>query len=158
MQQVEVTEDQVRLGHQSQAEPFVAREFLEDAAGDAKLPFCRLIRIGGGPDRDLLARAYLLQLLAEEPGRVLLNIDLALEVHGLPQLHEFVRVSGITVFATKFAAAVGIDGPRKRHPRRKATREQAAILDLQILDLMALAKGFAGCGQTGDSHKRCVRL
>ena len=49
------------------------------------------------------------------------------------QLHELVGVSGITVLASEFAAAIRIHGPRERHAGLRPV-QQAARLNFEILD------------------------
>ena len=46
----------------------------------------------------------------------LLYENLALEVLGIAQFHEFVRVAGITVLTPELTASVGVDCPAKGQP------------------------------------------
>src|SRR6266567_3439445 len=104
------------------------RELFHDGAGNAELPLRWLIRIGGRANSDTLPFAYSLEFLPQQPARVLFYVNLAFKIQAVPQLHEFVRITGIAVLAGKFTTAVRINHPGKRHARRNTAREHAAVL------------------------------
>src|SRR5215470_2413409 len=104
------------------------REFLQDAAGDAKLPLRGLIGIGSRTDRDRLPPAHLLELLPQEPRRMLLDVDPAFEVERIAQLHEFMCIARVTILAAELAAAIRIDHPDEGHACGRAPRQDAAVL------------------------------
>ncbi|PYX24820.1 MAG: hypothetical protein DMG82_07190 [Acidobacteria bacterium] len=84
---------------------------------------------------------------------MLFDENLALEIK-IRHLHELVRVTRITVFAGKFASAVGIDGPgeRKTAIAHHAT-EQGAAGQREVLNVMALADGFSLGGKARDADE-----
>ena len=94
-----------------------------------------------------------MQILPQQPGSLLLDVDLALEVRAVTHLHKFVGVARIAVFAGEFAAAVGIDSPGKRHADAGAAVEKRPDGQGEVLDLVALADGFAFSGQAGDADE-----
>ena len=84
---------------------------------------------------------------------MLLDVDLLLEIHSVAHFHEFVGVAGITVFAGKLAAAVGIDGPFEGHAHAGAAVEQGTHGQGEVFDFVSLAERFAlGC-QAGDADQ-----
>ena len=96
----------------------MASEFLEASAGDAEFAFDGLIGIGGCADADVLGHPFAASgegifggdFARQQNSGVFLDKDLFFKGQAI-QLHEFVRVARVTVFARKFAAAIGIDGP-----------------------------------------------
>ena len=107
--QVDVPGYQVGFGHDADAQPPAGGEDLEQTAGDFGAALDGLVGVGGGADGDFLAALESAQLLLEQPGGVLLDEDLALEVLGLAELHIFVGVAGVAVAAGELAATIGID-------------------------------------------------
>src|SRR5262249_47245911 len=128
LQQIEIADDQVRLGYESKRKAAMARELLHDGARHPEFPLRRLIGIGGGAYRDALARAHLLELLPQEPRAMLLDVDLALEVQAIAQLHELVGIARVAVLAGKLAPPVWIDHPGEGHARGVATCKHAAVV------------------------------
>src|SRR6266403_222612 len=85
---------------------------------------------------------------------MLLDEDLPLEVDPVAQLHEFVRVAGITVFACELASAIRIDRPLKwqialaHHPAQQRTYPKG-----EILHVVPFPQGVALGRDPGNSHK-----
>jgi hypothetical protein len=89
---------------------------------------------------------------------MLFDEDLALEIHAIAQLHEFVGVAGITVFAAELAAAIRIDHPCEWHTPGDATRKHAAVFDGQVLNVVAVREGLPFGGKSGDTNQRLIRF
>src|SRR5689334_3549721 len=87
---------------------------------------------------------------------MLFDVDLAFEVCGV-HFHELMGVARVAVFTGKFAAAIRIDHPGKGHARRIAAREDAAVLDRDIVDFMAFGQRLAFCRETCDSNQPSFR-
>src|ERR1051326_7157051 len=117
-------------------------------------PLCRLVWVGRRPNRNLLAGLYSFQIAMQQPARILLHVNLALEVEPVAQLHEFVRITRITILAAEFASAVWIDGPLERDPGRVATTQQATRFERQIFNVVPIADSCAMCRQARDSYQR----
>ena len=79
LQQVDVARDEVGLGDDAEAQAAVFGEDLQQAARNTDAALDGLIRIGGRTNDDLVLRIDLLQLLFEQPGSILLQVDLALK-------------------------------------------------------------------------------
>src|SRR6476646_938663 len=90
-------------------------KFFENRARDFKLALNWLIRISGGADRNLLSRLHFANFLSQKLSRVLLDINLLLELDAVPHLHELVGVACVAIFAGKLASAIWVDRPGKRH-------------------------------------------
>src|SRR5271169_1533042 len=133
--------------------PMVQREFFQDPARHLEALLSRLIGIGGRANGDLLAALHFLQVLPQQPRRLLLHVDLALKVHAVAQLHKLVSVARVAILARELAAAIGIDCPLERHPPGSATIEQRARGQREIFHQMPLADGFALRRQLGNSHQ-----
>jgi hypothetical protein len=85
---------------------------------------------------------------------VLLHINLLFEGDALAHLHKFVRVAGITIFAGKFAAALGIDGPFERHAATAVAAVQHGFRrQREVFNVVAFAQRLAGSGEAGDSYE-----
>ena len=121
------------------------------------LPFGRLIRIGRRADGDRLAALHLAQVPAQQPGRLLLDVDFALEVEPVAHLHVFVGVARVAVLAGEFAATVGIDGPLERHARSTAAVEQRACFEGEILHVVPGTHELTLGRQARDSHQPLSR-
>src|SRR2546428_10117129 len=93
------------------------------------------------------------QLLAEQIRGVLLDVDLLFEIHPISHFHEFVRVAGMAILASKLAAAVGVDGPGERHADAGAAVEQGTDGQGEIFHLVSLAEGFTVRGEAGNAHQ-----
>ena len=81
MEHVEVTENQVAFGDDAQIKSLVTGEFFQNGASHLETAFGGLVGIRGGAERDLLARLDPAQLLPQQIGRMLLDVDLLLEIH-----------------------------------------------------------------------------
>ena len=68
-----------------------------------------LIGVGGCAQCNLCVWLQPTQLLLQQPGRILLEVNLPFEFLGL-HLKEFMRVAGVAVAACKLTAAVRVDG------------------------------------------------
>src|SRR4029077_11607678 len=106
---IDVPADEIRLADNADLQTAVQREFLQDAARDLEALLRRLIRIGRRTDRDFLALLHLLQLLPENPRRLLLDVDLAFEIHTVIELHELMRVARVAILTGELAAAIRVD-------------------------------------------------
>src|SRR5438874_10360552 len=91
------------------------RKFFENRPGDLQLALNRLVWVGGRADSNLLARLHFANFLSQKFSRMLLGINLLLELDTVTHLHELVRIARITIFAGELASPVRIDGPGKRH-------------------------------------------
>ena len=129
------------------------RQFFQNSSRHFEAAFSGLVRIGGGADRDLFSRLYVPELLPQQIGGVLLDVDLLLEVHAIAHLHKFVGVAGITVLAGKFAAAIRIDRPGKRHAHAGAAVKQGTSREGEIFHVVALAKRFTLGREAGNTYK-----
>src|SRR5581483_8427884 len=150
LQQLDIAQHQIGLGDDAEPQAVVQRQLFQNAARDLVAPFSRLIGIGRRAQRDLLAVLDLLQLLSQQPRRLLLDVNLALEVDAIAHLHELVRVARITIFAAELAASVGVDGPRERHARGSAAIEQRARRKGEVLYQVPLPDRLAFRGKLRD--------
>src|ERR1041385_8606663 len=79
-EQVQVPGDQRRLGDQSEGQPTMLQQRLQEAAGEEEPPLRRLIGIGGGADEDRgAADAGRIEGAEEDLGGALLDEDIMLE-------------------------------------------------------------------------------
>ena len=121
LEQVDVTLDEFGFGDDAEAIAGAAGEDFEERAGDFRGALDGLVRIGGGTEGDFFGGINLSELLLEEPGGVVFQVDVAFE-GGLPGwrfafgdgrgggLEELVGVAGVAVAAGELAAAVRVDG------------------------------------------------
>jgi hypothetical protein len=84
---------------------------------------------------------------------MLLDENLLLEFHAVAHLHEFVGVARIAVFASKLASTVGIDGPRKRHPRGGTAIEQRLHQQGEVLNIVSFGERLTRCRQARNSNQ-----
>src|SRR5438552_13463784 len=131
----------------------MSRQLLHNGARDFKLPLRWLIRIGCRANGNLLAVFYAAQLLPQQVGGVLLDVNLLLEIHAVAHLHKFVGVARVAIFAGELAAAIRIDRPGKRHTRHIAAVEQRTHRQGEVLYFMPEAKRFAGRRQPGNADQ-----
>jgi hypothetical protein len=110
LEQIDVARNQGGFGDDSKAESSLSREDLQQGARDALRSLQGLIGICSCAQCDLGAGFQLRKFLVEEPGRVFLEVDLVLELVGIPDLQELVGETGITITAGELTTAVGIDG------------------------------------------------
>src|SRR5260370_21242142 len=158
LQHPQIPQNEVGLGYQAKPESLMLGEFLQNTAGDFKLAFSGLVRVGRGANGDLVPGTNLPELLAKQPGGVLLDVNLAFEVQSVAQLHKLMGVTGIAILTSELASAVRIDHPFKRHARRSAASQQAAVLERQILDLMSLRNSFSLSCQAGNTNQGSLRF
>ena len=127
LEEVDVAGDERGLRNDADAEAFLAGEDFEEATRDADAALNRLVGIGGCSDRDLFGGVDGAELLFEEPGSVLFEVDFLLEGLGPGLLRnvehagrwridgggleEFVGIAGVAVFAAELTSAEGVDGP-----------------------------------------------
>ena len=116
-QQVDIAQDEVRFGNDAQSQPLVPSQLLQDCSRHLVVLLRGLIRIGGSADGDFLAWFHLTELLAQESGGMLLDVNLLLEIGAVVHLHELMGVTGVAVFAGELATAIRINGPGKGHAR-----------------------------------------
>src|SRR5579863_10530710 len=132
----------------------MAREFVENAARNFVAALGGLVGVGRGAERDGLVGLDPAQVMAQQRGRMLLDVDLALEVEPVAHLHKFVGIARVAVFAGEFAAAVGIDGPGEGHGAvADAAVQQRFRLEREVLDIVAFADGFAFAGQARNADQ-----
>ena len=124
LEEIDVSQYQIRFGDNPDFESAMPGEFLEDRAGYFEALFCWLIRIGRGPNRDFFSRFDVTKLLPQQVRGMLLDEDLLLEVDAVAHFHEFVGIARVAVFAGELASAVGIDCPGKGHADAGASVEQ----------------------------------
>jgi hypothetical protein len=83
----------------------------------------------------------------------MLDVDLALKILAIPQLHELMRVPCVTVFAAELAATVRIDHPPKRHARASALRNVTARREVEVFHLTLGFNRRAFGGETCDADQ-----
>jgi hypothetical protein len=94
----------------------MACEHLKQRPRYPSLGLQRLVRIGRRPQRNLRSRLQPLQLLGQQPGGIFLEINFSFKILLRTQFEELMRVSGIAVAASKFTAAIWVDGVGKGQP------------------------------------------
>src|SRR5271165_2183936 len=99
-------------------------EFLQDATCDLEALFRGLVRVSSRADGDLFAKLHLLEVLPQQPGCLLFDVDFALEVHALAHLHELVGVARIAILTGELTTAVRVDSPLEWHAGGGAAIEQ----------------------------------
>jgi hypothetical protein len=107
--------NEIRFGDDAQFEAAVAGKLLQNSARDLIAPLGWLIGIGCGSQGDGFSRLHATQIMPQQFGGMLLDIDFLLELRSVPQFHKFMSVAGIAVLAGKLASAVRIDRPGERH-------------------------------------------
>ena len=139
--------------------PRRAGEDLQQAASDLCPPLDRLIGIGRGSNRNLLAGAKIAQFLLQQPRGILLDEDLPLKVLRPAQLHIFMGIAGIAVAAGELAAAIRIDGLREGKPSpRDSAVEDRPDAQRAKLDLMpATHRSAAECQPRNAPRSRGLR-
>src|ERR1700674_2521165 len=146
-QNLDIARHQVRLGHNSNRETGLPRQFLEDCPRNLETPLRRLIRICRRANRDLLLTLDLFQLRSQEPRGLLLYENLSFEVHAVPQFHELMGIARVAVLTGKLATTIRIDRPRKRkiasayHPAEQRSRPEGKVFNVVSL---AQRLGFGG--------------
>jgi hypothetical protein len=119
-EELQVAQDQRRLGGDRQLQPFDPGEDLQQRPRHPVLPLGGLVGVGGGADGDgLPVQGGLAQAADQRLGRALLDEDLLLEVLPAAEIEETVGVAGGAVGAAQLTAPVGVDRPGERHPRRR---------------------------------------
>ena len=158
-QHIEIANHQVRLGDDAQLKAAVARKFFKNGARDLVAAFGRLVGIGCSPQRDRFVPFHAPQVVAEQPGSMLLDVNLLLELHAIAHLHELVRVAGIAVAASELAAAIRIDRPGERHLAiTDAPIQQRLGRKREVLDVVPFAQRFAFRRQSGNANQlRLIR-
>src|SRR6266700_1683026 len=96
----------------------------------AKPPLGRLIRVGGGAERDDFVLLEAPQLIGKARGVKSLGENPALELERVAQFHELMRIARIAVLAPELATAIGIDSPAKRQAHADRFRQEAAGLQI----------------------------
>src|SRR5947207_1816455 len=137
------------------------RQLFHDRARDFVAPLSRLIRVSSGADRDFFSTLNLLEIATEQPAGVLLGVDFALEINPVAQLHKFMRVAGVAIFAGKLASAIRVDRPGKWHARNVTAVQQRPHRNREVLDVVAVVEVLALRSQARYSHQLwagCGRL
>jgi len=133
----------------------VESELLENGASDVVTALGGLVGIGGGPNADAFTGANFLKFLVEQPCGLLFDIDFLLEGEGIAQLHKFVGVARVTVFAGEFASTVGVDGPlegvaaNRCHAAEERTRGES-----EVLNVMTFPERIGMSGEPGNADER----
>src|SRR5580658_8206636 len=83
----------------------------------------------------------------------LFGVNLGLEKFRLAQFHEFVGVARVTILASEFAAAIGIDGTYETHPGVGIASDEPARFQFKVLNSLLGLKNLARLGKPGDSHQ-----
>src|SRR5262249_28079407 len=68
------------------------------------------------------------------------------------ELHEFMGISRVAIFASELAAAIGIDGPLKRHLRLDAIEDRPRR-NFEILNRPLGFKKVALSGEASDANQ-----
>ena len=117
-------------------------------------PLGRLIWIGRSPDGNLFALPNFFQIAAQEPRGLILDEYFVLELIGIADLHELVRVARIAVLAGELATAIGIDSPRERKiATRVAAVEDRAHRQREEFNLMPAIDVLGLTSQLGDADQ-----
>ncbi len=176
-EQVEVADDERRLGDHPELERGAGEQRLEQAPGHAEAELGRLVRVGGGADHDgAAAEPRGAKRPGQRAGRVELHQDAVLEVAvgvGVRRQHAGRRrpldgpamgVARVAVAAAELAADVGVHRP-EAHPGAGRRVEHRAHRERDELHrgLGALAAGAQGRpvledgeGELGGHHgARC---
>src|SRR5258708_1065947 len=146
--------------------PLVSRQSLQARPGHPLPPPPRLIRVVCRPNRYVPrvpspgASRFIgipPHVLRQQRRRILFHKNLFLEIFPV-QLHVFVRVPRIAVFASKLASTVGVDRPFKRHALEIASIQDRSHRHQQILRplrraALSLRDGRVGC-EAGDANQR----
>src|SRR5579864_2733635 len=127
------------------------RKLLQNRPRDLELFLYRLIGIGRRPNCNIFSSFHPAQFLTQKFSRLLLGINLLLELKAVAHLHKLVGVARVTIFAGKLAPAVRIDRPCERHARAGAAVEQRPHRKRKVLDFMPLAHTFAMRRQPGNA-------
>ena len=177
-EKVDVTLDEARFSDEADAQAGASGEDLEKRTGDPGGALNGLVGVGRGADGDLVGGVVLAKFLFQEPGRIFLEVDLALEGSS-PGLHfiwaggdgrglqEFVSVAGVAVTAGELAAAVRIDRVGEGEPAAGggAVEDSADVKGAEF-DVVAVGdvSGFGGhagearwCGRE-DGEEGCGRV
>jgi hypothetical protein len=164
-EEIEIPHDGDALARDAHAEPAHAYDRAQDVARDTKASLRRLIGIGRGADRDLLAAlARLLQRLVQPPRVRALHVDARLELGGIGVAEILVGGPRVAVHATDLAAAIRIHRPAERHARAPGTGLEP-VHQLDALELLERgrtpgvhdlpdAPGEARSRDPGDSASR----
>src|ERR1019366_3926787 len=151
-QQIQVTDNQVALGDQSQVPAALPREDFQDGARPLEAALGRLVGVRGGSDGDAFVLVlYAGQLLPQQVAGGALGVNLVFELRGV-QFHELVSVAREAVFAADFAAPVRVDGPTERHVRLGAVQD-APRRNFEILHAALGFEQFALSRELGDPHE-----
>ncbi len=134
------------------------RKLLQQAARHLEALLRRLVGVGGRAQRDGLAPLHLLQIAPQQPRRLLLDVNLALEVQPVAHFHELVGIARIAVFAGEFAAAIRVNGPGEGYALRGAAAQDGARVQGEELNQVALAEGLALSRQFGNADQRLRAL
>ena len=155
-QQLEVAKNQHGLRGNGKVNSTELREDLENAFGNFKLAFRRLVGIGGRTQGDRQAFVHSpAKFGPENLRRARLGINLSFEVATVPHFHEFVRVTRVAVVAAKLASTIGVDGPGERHASaRLAIQSGTRFQPGEELDLRALSDQGASGRQARDANQR----
>ena len=147
LEQVDVAQEQRGLGEDRTRVAGIPQR-APDAAHELVAAFDPLIRIGVGPERDVLAPPRRTrELCAQDFGRVDLDDDPALEVAPRSEAQELVRRTGEAVHAGVRAAAIRVHRPVERdagvlrHPVERRLRAHLHERDVQRLRCPEAAHG-----------------
>src|SRR5262249_24899577 len=96
----------------------------------------------------------------QQRGGILLDENLALEGAAI-DFHVFVGIASVAIFAAKFAAAVGIDGPFKGNAIGVAAVEDGLHRETEGFGLMfgfaARCRGWRRGSEAGNANQRRFR-
>src|ERR1700686_3089690 len=150
---LDVSKNEIGLSDDADFEPPIPRQFFKDRTRYFEPPLRRLVRVGSCTYRDVFTWLDVVEFLSQQVRGMLLNEDFLFEVDAVSQLHKFVRVAGIAVFAGELAPAIRIDRPGERHARTSAAIEQGTDGEREIFDFVPLTKGFALRSQASDAYE-----
>ena len=131
--------------------PFARGHLFQNRARGAEFAFGRLVRVGGGPDGDMLALHFFhAQVASGERSGILLDVNFLLKIVRV-QLHVLVRVARVAILAAEFTAAIRVHRPGKRHAGRFAMVQDRFHRQQEIFRAaLGISKG-RGESETGDA-------
>src|SRR5438128_9739850 len=127
---------------------------MQNCACNFQLFLDRLVWIGRRADGDLLSCLNPAKFLAQQVSRMLLGINLLLELNAVAHFHELMCVTRIAIFAGEFAPAIWIDRPGKGHlPPADASVQEGTHWVGEVFDVVAFAHTLPLRGEACNAHQ-----
>ena len=163
LKQIDIAHNQIGLRDDRNAQAFVPRQFFETGARDPIFLFGGLVRIGRRADADVFRHAfpfptryeYLLAISRVSRTAASFFTKIFFSNASAVQLHEFVRVAGVTVFAGELAAPIGIDRPVEGDARRIALVQDRFHRKQKVLRTLLRTSGCVGATEKWKRGGRC---